>query len=108
MRLIRPACVLTLGLALGAPLAGSAQQKDKVWRVGFLGASSASRTTTLIDALRAGLREQGYMEGLNMVIEFRWADGEYERLPRLASELVELKVDLIVAQATAGARAAKE
>jgi putative ABC transport system substrate-binding protein len=108
MRLIRLACVLTLGLALGAPLAAIAQQKDKVWRVGFLGASSASRTTTLIDALRAGLREQGYVEGLNMVIEFRWADGEYERLPRLASELVELKVDLIVAQATAGARAAKE
>jgi putative ABC transport system substrate-binding protein len=108
MRRIWLAIVLALSLAPAAPLMAIAQQKDKVWRIGFLGASSASRMTTLIDALRAGLREQGYVEGQNMVIEFRLADSEYERLPALASELVELKVDLIVAQATAGARAARQ
>jgi putative ABC transport system substrate-binding protein len=85
-------------VALGAPLAAFAQQKGKVWRIGFLGANSASGfgIAGRVDALRAGLRELGYVEGRNLVIEFRWADDKYERLPELAAELVRLKVDVIV------------
>ncbi len=61
-----------------------------------------------MDALRAGLRDAGYVEGKNIVIEFRWAEGKYDRLPELAAELVRLKVDVIVTHATVGTRAAKQ
>ncbi len=93
--------------ALAAPLTSFAQQKGKVWRIGILGATSASGTAGRVDALRAGLRELGYVEGKNLVIEFRWAEGNFERLPELAAELVRLKVDVIVAAGTVGIRAAK-
>jgi len=94
-------------VGLGAPLAAFAQQKGKVWRIGFLGANSASGfgIAGRVDALRAGLRELGYVEGRNLVIEFRWADDKYERLPELAAELVRLKVDVIVTHGN-GTRAA--
>lgn len=62
----------------------------------------------MVEALRAGLREYGYVEGKNLIIEFRWAEGQYDRLSALANELVRLKVDVIVTHATAGVRAAKE
>ena len=61
----------------------------------------------MVEALRAGLRDLGYVEGKNIVIEYRWVEGKYERLPDLAAELVRLKVDIIVAQATQGTLAAK-
>jgi putative ABC transport system substrate-binding protein len=95
-----------LGL-LAAPLGAFAQQKGKVWRIGFLGAASASGFAQRLDALRAGLRDLGYVEGKNLVIEFRWAEEKYERLPELAAELVRLKVDLIVTHGTPGIFAAK-
>jgi putative ABC transport system substrate-binding protein len=82
--------------ALAAPLTSFAQQKGKVWRIGFLGAASASGLAGRVEALRAGLRDLGYVEGKSIVIEFRWAEGKYERLPELAAELVRLKVDVIV------------
>jgi putative ABC transport system substrate-binding protein len=90
--------------ALAAPLAAFAQQKGKVWRIGFLGAVSAADR---VEALRAGLRDLGYVEGKNIVIEFRWAEGKYERLPDLAAELVRLKVDVFVTYGTPGVLAAK-
>jgi putative ABC transport system substrate-binding protein len=93
--------------AMGAPLAAFAQQKSKVWRIGFLGAVTASGFARRVEALRAGLRDLGYVEGKNIVIEFRWAEGYYERLPQLAAELVRLKVDVIVTSGTAGILAAK-
>ena len=93
--------------ALTAPFASFAQQQGKVWRIGFLGAVSASGIAGWVEALRAGLRDFGYVEGKNLVIEFRWAEGKYERLPQLAAELVRLKVDIIVAQGTPGILAAK-
>jgi len=93
--------------ALAAPLGSFAQQKGKVWRIGFLGQASASGFAGRVDALRAGLRDLGYMEGKNLVIEFRWAEGKYERLPQLAAELVRLKVDVLVAAGTLGILAAK-
>jgi putative ABC transport system substrate-binding protein len=83
-------------VALGAPLAAFAQQKGKVWRIGFLGTTSASGIAGRVEALRAGLRDLGYVEGKNLVIEFRWAEEKYERLPQLAADLVRLKVDVIV------------
>ena len=78
------------GGALTAPLAAFAQlQPGKVYRVGFLGAlSPAGYSKSYTDTLRAGLRELGYVEGQNLVIEYRWAEEKYERLPALAAELV--------------------
>jgi putative ABC transport system substrate-binding protein len=100
--------LVALGVgALAAPLTSFAQQKGKVWRIGFLGAATASGIAGLVDALRAGLRDLGYVEGKNLVIEFRWADGKYERLPDLAAELVRLKVEVIVTAGPPGILAAK-
>ena len=73
-----------------------AQQPKKVPRIGFLYAGSPSGQLARAEAFRQGLRELGYVEGKNIVIEYRHAEGKYDRLPRLAAELVRLKVDLIV------------
>ncbi len=94
-------------VAWAAPLTAFAQQKGKVWRIGFLGLTTASSTASRVEALRAGLRDLGYVEGKNIVIEFRWAEDKYDRLPELAAELVRLKVDVIVTAGTVGIRAAK-
>jgi putative ABC transport system substrate-binding protein len=77
-------------------------------RIGFLGLSSAAALGNRLDALRTGLRELGYVEGKNLAIEYRFAEGTYERLPELAAELVRLKVDVIVTHAAPGTRAAKQ
>ena len=101
--------IITLGAgALVAPFGSSAQQQGKVWRVGFLSSESAARfgNGNRVEAFRAGLRDLGYEEGKNLVIEFRWADGNYDQLPELAAELVRLKVDLIVTHAILPLRAA--
>lgn len=84
------------------------QQPAKVARIGFLGAESASGYASRVDALRTGLRDLGYVEGRNIIIEFRWAEGKNDRLPELAAELVRLKVDVLVTHATLGTRAAKQ
>lgn len=93
---------------IAAPFAVFGQQKGKARRIGFLGASSASGYAPQVEALRAGLRDLGYVEGKNIVIEFRWADGKYERLPGLAAELVRLNVDVIVTHGTPGTLACKQ
>ena len=96
---------------LATPLASLAQQQPtKVARIGFLAAGSASAPgyARRVEALRAGLRDLGYVEGKNIIIEFRWAEGKYERLPGLAAELVQLKVDVIVAAGTPGIPAAQQ
>ena len=101
--------VLALGAGAFAPLASFAQQQPaKVYRIGFLGAESAFGFASYVEALRAGLRDLGYVEGKNIVIEFRWGEGKYDRLPGLAAELVRLKVDVLVTQGTPGTRAAKQ
>jgi len=94
--------------ALAAPLTSFAQQKGKVWRIGFLSAAAASGLAPRMEALRAGLRDLGYVEGKNLVIEFRRAEGYYERLPELAAELVRLKVDVIVTAGPPAILAAKQ
>ena len=94
--------------ALGAPPAGFAQpQRSKVARIGLLEATSASSHATWREALIAGLRELGYVEGASIVIEYRWAEGKYERLPGLAAEMVQMNVDVIVASSLA-VRAAQQ
>jgi putative ABC transport system substrate-binding protein len=95
------------GSLLVAPLAARAQQVAKVYRIGILETIPAARNAANLDALRKGLRDLGYIEGRNLVIEYRSADGRAERFPDLASELVRLKVDLIVTRGTPAARAAK-
>jgi putative tryptophan/tyrosine transport system substrate-binding protein len=97
---------ITLGL-LAAPLAAEAQQATKIHRIGFLSPSS-SADPSILDAFREGLREVGYVEGQNITIASRWAEGKYDRLPGLAAQLVGLKVDIIVATAVPAIRAAKE
>ena len=95
--------------ALVTPLASFAQQPPaRMHRIGFLGSTSAAGIGIRLEAFRAGLRDLGYIEGKNLVIEFRWAEGKYDRLPELAAELVRLNVDLIVTAATPGVRAAKQ
>jgi putative ABC transport system substrate-binding protein len=92
---------------LVAPLAANAQQAGRVYRIGFLGAASTSAHGHLVDSFRQGLREHGYIEGRNVIIEYRWAEGNYERLAGLAAELVSLPVDLLVTHGTPGTLAAK-
>jgi putative ABC transport system substrate-binding protein len=91
--------VLTLCFgAIAAPLASLAQQpQGKVPRVGFLISETLSGQASRIEALRAGLRDLGYVEGKNIAIEIRSAEGNYDRLPSLAAELARLKVDVLVA-----------
>src|SRR3989454_10160504 len=96
------------GWLLVAPLAARAQQVAKVYRIGILETIPATRNATNLDALRKGLRDLGYVEGRNLVIEYRSADGRPERFPDLAAELVRLKVDLIVTRGTPAAKAAKQ
>ncbi len=99
----------TLALLLVAlPLGGEAQQPAKLARIGYLSALSASADSTHREAFRQGLRDLGYVEGQNAVVEARYADGKFERLPDLAAEIVRLKVDVIVAAPTPAVRAAQQ
>jgi putative tryptophan/tyrosine transport system substrate-binding protein len=97
---------ILLSGVLASPLAAFPQPSARVHRIGFLGTASASGYVSEVEAVRAGFRELGYVEGRNLVIEYRWADGDPERLRKLAAELVALKVDVIVTHAIPGARAA--
>src|SRR5262245_42087899 len=99
--------IALLGGAAAWPLAARAQPSGKTYRIGFLGPGSHVERK-LIDALRMGLRRLGYEEGRNIVIEYRWAEGRYDRLPELTAELVKLNVDVLVTGGTPGALAAKQ
>ena len=78
------------GATVAWPLAARAQQPPKVARIGYLGLTSASSHAARVEALRAGLHDLGHVEEKNILIEFRWAEGKYDRLPALAAELVRL------------------
>ena len=96
------------GSAMAAwPLAARAQQPAKIHRIGILETVSSSLNAKNLDALRRGLRELGYVESRNYILEYRSADGDAERFPALAGELVRLHVDLIVTRGTPAAQAAK-
>ena len=105
MRLIGLAVVLTLGAAF-APLTAGGQQTEKVWRIGYL--SHVSGIGPSEEVLRQALGQLGYIEGQNLVIEWRFAKGNLDRHAELAAELVRLKVDCIVTVGVAPTRAAKQ
>ena len=89
------------------PLLLYAQPLRRVARVGFLGSASATGSSSSVEALRTGLHDLGYVEGKNIVIDFRWAEGKYDRLSELVAELIRLNVDVIVTHGTPGTRTAK-
>jgi putative ABC transport system substrate-binding protein len=95
------------GAAAAWPFRAGAQQAGKVYRIGVLEMTSATLNVANVYALRAGLRQLGYFEGQNLVIEYRSADGRDDRFPGLARELLALKVDVIVTRGTPAAKAAK-
>src|SRR4030095_12184817 len=107
MRLIGLAVVLALVVAL-ALSTDEAQPPGKVWRIGMLEATPPALNAAYLEAFRQGLRELGYVEGQNFVIEYRSADGRPERVPELATGLVRLKGDLIVTRGTPATLAAKQ
>ena len=106
-RLKRREFITLFGGAAAWPLAARAQSA-KVARIGFLGLVSSSSHASRLAAFRAGLRDLGWVEDRNLVIEFRWAEGNYDRLPALAEELLRLNVDVLVTHGAAGALAAKK
>jgi putative ABC transport system substrate-binding protein len=97
-------CAMLFALCFPA----QAQQTTKIPRIGYLALASLAALSTRIELFRQGLRELGYVEGKNIIIEFRSAEGKLDRLPAVAAELVRLKVDIIVTPGAAGTRAAKE
>jgi putative tryptophan/tyrosine transport system substrate-binding protein len=99
--------LIAAGALLAAPLTAKAQQAARVARIGYLTGNLAARTR-LLEAFRQALRDLGYVETRNVVIEYRDAEGKLERLPALAAELVALKVDVIVASGTLAALAARQ
>jgi putative ABC transport system substrate-binding protein len=84
-----------------------AQQTGKVFRIGYVDSGNAAGSAVLVDAFRQELSKLGWVEGQNITIEYRYAEGKLDRLPELAADLVRLKVDLIVTQGTPIALAAK-
>lgn len=99
--------IVTLGILLGS-LAAPAQQTDNVYRIGFLGNSTAALEANLVGPFREGLRDLGYVEGRNVLIEYRWAEGKYDRFPALIGELLALKVTVIVTAGTPATLAVKK
>ncbi len=104
----RIALVILAVSVLLAPFAAGAQLTGKVPRIGVLLGASQSAHSTHVEALRQGLREHGYVEGRNIAIEYRYADGKLDRLSKLAAELVGSNVDLIVTSGTPPTRAAQQ
>jgi putative tryptophan/tyrosine transport system substrate-binding protein len=99
---------LLVGLTFASVRLVEAQQEAKIPGIGFLFGASPSANSARIEAFRQGLRELGYVEGKNIVVEDRYADGKIDRLPALAAELVRLKVDVIVSASSGGTRSFKE
>jgi putative ABC transport system substrate-binding protein len=99
---------LCVAIAMVLPAAIAEAQQPKVARIGFLGNSTPELEANLIEPFREGLRELGYVEGKNLAIEWRWAEGKYERFPALIAELIASKVDLIVTAGTPASLAVKK
>jgi putative tryptophan/tyrosine transport system substrate-binding protein len=105
----RRAFVTGLGAVLAAPPAAGAPQAAKVWRIGWLGdGTRAARESNTLTPLREGLRELGYIEGQNIVIDARWSEGSEEQLKRGAADFVRHRVDVIVTHGGLGAIVAKK
>lgn len=100
--------ILIGGVVAAWPFVARAQQPAKVPRIGFLGNSTAALESNLVGPFREGLRDLGYEEGRSIAIEYRWAEGMYERFPVLIAELIGLNVDVIVTAGTPAALAVKK
>jgi putative tryptophan/tyrosine transport system substrate-binding protein len=100
--------ILVAMMLLAVGVTAQAQQPTKVPRIGYLVASNPSPASARIEAFRQGLRDLGYIEGQNLIIEYRYAEGKLDRLPELAAELVRLKVDAIFVTSTSAVQAAKK
>jgi putative tryptophan/tyrosine transport system substrate-binding protein len=98
----------SLAGALAGPLAAEGQQAGKVARIGFLGNQNPKEGAASLSAFRQGLRERGWVEGQNIAIEYRWADGNLDRHPMLVADLVKLSVDVIVLAGTSAVRAVRQ
>ena len=96
------------GRLLAVPVAAEAQPAGRVYRIGFLGNSTAALEANLVGPFREGLRDLGYVEGRNVLIEYRWAEGKYDRFPALIGELLALKVAVIVTAGTPATLAVKK
>ena len=101
-------CFVLCGWLCAFGVTAHAQQTKKIPRIGFLGTASPSIISARLEAFRQGLRELGYIEGKNIVVEYRWAEGKLDRQPDLAAELVRLKVDVIVTAGPTSTRPVKE
>jgi len=101
-------CIAVAVMLLAVAVIAEAQQPKKVPRIGFLSLASASSMSVRVEPFRDGLRDHGYVEGKNIFIEFRYADGKRDRLSELAAELVRIKVDVIVTGGSGATLAAKE
>jgi len=108
MKKAAPPSILVAAMLLAVGATAEAQQPTKIRRIGFLAAGAALSSSTRIEAFRQGLRELGYVEGKDIVIEYRSAAGKLDQVPRNAVELVRLKVDVFVTAGPTDTRAAKE
>ena len=90
------------------PHLAEAQQPTKVPRIGYVAPLSPTSEATRIEAFRQGLRDLGYIEGKNILVEYRYAEGKSDRIPALVGELFQLKVDILVAEGLSATRAAKQ
>jgi ABC-type uncharacterized transport system substrate-binding protein len=95
------------GAAAAWPLAARAQPTNKIARIGFLGSATAAGSAQSVSTLREGLSALGYVEGKNIILEFRWAEGKYDRLLELVTDLISLNVDVLVTHGTPGTQTAK-
>lgn len=100
--------LISLAAALAWSLPARAQLPRTMYRIGFLGNTTTALEANLIDAFRQGLRDLGYEEGRNIAIEYRWAEGKYQRFPALIAELVALNIDVMVTAGTPAALAVKQ
>ena len=100
--------VSVVGSILAGPRAAEAQQAARVYHVGYLSTPTRESVEKGVDAFLRKLRELGWVDGQNLSIEYRWAEGNVERLPELAADLVRRKMDVIVAPAGSAGLAAKE
>ena len=107
-KMVWAAAIVAVALLAIFPLAAEAQKAENVYRIAYLGNSSAALESELLAAFRQGLHDLNYVEGKNIVIEYRWAEGRYDRFPALVAEMVHLKVDVIVTAGTPSALAAKD
>ena len=105
---ITPITILVVALSLDLAYFAQAQQPTKIPRIGYLSGSSPSTSPARRKAFQQGLRELGYVEGKNIIIEWRFAEEKFDRLPALAAELVRLKVDIIVTAGPQATRPAKQ